>query len=57
MCDFYMFYAIEVVGHGSETQLQVGENWNWIISQVKGLYITSLNMIWNFKEHILQKFF
>ena len=27
----YVFYPLEVVGRGSETQLQVGENLNYLI--------------------------
>ena len=29
------FYALEVVGRGSETQLQAGENLNYSIQRVK----------------------
>ena len=30
------FHALEVVGRGSETQLQVGENSNYLIKRFKG---------------------
>ena len=30
------FYPFEIVGRGSETQLQVGENLNYIIRPFKG---------------------
>ena len=33
------FQPLEVVGRGSEKQLQVGENWNDIIEHFKGPYI------------------
>ena len=32
------FHPVEVVGLGSETQLQVGENFNHITYEVKGLF-------------------
>ena len=31
-----IFYSLEVVGRGSETQLQVGENLNFKMLRVKG---------------------
>ena len=33
------FHPLEVVGRGSETQLQVGENLNYLIIHLKGSYI------------------
>ena len=30
------FHSLEVVDRGSETQLQVGKNLNWIIWRLKG---------------------
>ena len=33
MSDFHPF---EVVGRGSETQLQVGENFNYLVQRFKG---------------------
>ena len=35
--DTSIFHPLEVVGRGSETQLQVGENLNKIAWRVKGL--------------------
>ena len=32
----YFFHSLEVVDRVSETQLQVGENSNWIIWRLKG---------------------
>ena len=31
-----IFHSLEVVGRGSETQLQVGENLNYLIYRFKG---------------------
>ena len=39
------FHSLEVVDRVSETQLQVGENSNWIILAVKGLTILVLETI------------
>ena len=33
------FHPLEVVGRGSETQLQVGENLNYLIIHLKGSYM------------------
>ena len=34
--NIHNFQPLEVVGRGSETQLQVAENWNDLIQQDKG---------------------
>ena len=45
------FHPLEVVGRGSETQLQVGENLNDLISAL----VVKTCMLWCIKYHLLLK--
>ena len=38
------FYPLEVVGLGSETQLQVGKNWNYLIQ--RDIFIINAQLIY-----------
>ena len=45
-CLEIIFHPLEVVGRGSETQPQVGENINYITVRAKPVYVISqLNML------------
>ena len=40
------FHPLEVVGRGSETQLQVGENLNKLTQQAKGYLYCRCDLLW-----------